>query len=213
MNVGVQLALLVPVAYLLGTFPSAALVARRRGVDVTAQGSGNPGASNTFRLLGWKAGALVFALDVLKGALAAGIGLAVDGHRGAYILGVAAILGHMLPVTRRFKGGRGVATGGGVMLVIFPLLTLAMTVLWFVLARLTHKASIASVTVAIAFPISVALAGHEAGDVAVITIMALLVVGRHLSNLRRLVKGQELGLEGNTRRDDPPDVGDERAAS
>jgi glycerol-3-phosphate acyltransferase PlsY len=119
----------------------------------------------------------------------------------------------MLPVTRRFKGGRGVATGGGVMLVIFPLLTLAMTVLWFVLARLTHKASIASVTVAIAFPISVALAGHEAGDVAVITIMALLVVGRHLSNLRRLVKGQELGLEGNTRRDDPPDVGDERAAS
>ena len=135
MNVGVELALLVPVAYLLGTFPSAALVARRRGVDVTAEGSGNPGASNTFRLLGWKAGALVFALDVLKGAVAAGVGLAVDGHRGAYILGVAAILGHMLPVTRRFKGGRGVATGGGVMLVIFPLLTLAMAVLWVVLAQ------------------------------------------------------------------------------
>jgi glycerol-3-phosphate acyltransferase PlsY len=213
MNVGVELALLVPLAYLLGTFPSATLVARRRGVDVTAEGSGNPGASNTFRLLGWKAGALVFTLDALKGALAAGIGLAVDGHRGAYILGVAAILGHMLPVTRRFKGGRGVATGGGVMLVIFPLLTLAMTVLWFVLARLTHKASIASVTVAIAFPISVALAGHEWGDVAVITVMALLVVGRHLSNLRRLVKGQELGLEGTEKRDDPPDLGDERAAS
>ena len=56
---------------------------------------------------------LVFALDVAKGALAAGLGLAVDGHRGAYILGVAAILGHVFPVTRRFKGGRGVATGGG----------------------------------------------------------------------------------------------------
>ena len=166
MNVGVEVGLLVPVAYLLGTFPSASLVARRRGVDVTAAGSGNPGASNTFRLLGWKAGVLVFALDVLKGALAAGLGLAVDGHRGAYILGVAAILGHMFPVTRRFKGGRGVATGGGVMLVIFPLLTLALTALWIVLARLTHKASIASITVAIAFPIAVALAGHEAGDVA-----------------------------------------------
>jgi acyl phosphate:glycerol-3-phosphate acyltransferase len=214
MNVGVELALLVPVAYLLGTFPSAGLVARRRGVDVTAEGSGNPGASNTFRLLGWKAGALVFALDALKGALAAGIGLAVDGHRGAYILGVAAILGHMLPVTRRFKGGRGVATGGGVMLVIFPVLTLVMTALWVVLARLTHKASIASVTVAIAFPIAVALAGHEAGDVAVITVMALLVVGRHLSNLRRLVQGRELGLDPTTKQsDDPPDVGDERAAS
>jgi glycerol-3-phosphate acyltransferase PlsY len=123
------------------------------------------------------------------------------------------VLGHVFPVTRRFKGGRGVATGGGVMLVIFPLLTLALTALWIVLARLTHKASIASITVAIAFPIAVALAGHEAGDVLVITVMALLVVGRHLSNLRRLVTGRELGLEGGRQSDEPPDVGDERAAS
>ena len=213
MNTGVEVALLVPVAYLLGTFPSASLVARRRGVDVTAEGSGNPGASNTFRLLGWKAGALVFAMDVLKGALAALAGLAVDGHRGAYILGVAAVIGHVLPVTRRFKGGRGVATGAGVMLVIFPLLTLAMSALWIVLARVTHKASIASVTTAIAFPIAVALAGHEAGDIIVISVMAGLVVARHLSNLRRLVKGEELGLDPSTQRDEPPDVGDERAAS
>jgi len=213
MNTGVEVALLVPVAYMLGTFPSASLVARRRGVDVTAAGSGNPGASNTFRLLGWKAGALVFAMDVLKGALAALAGLAVDGHRGAYILGVAAILGHVLPVTRRFKGGRGVATGAGVMLVTFPLLTLGMIVLWVVLARVTHKASIASITVAIAYPIAVALAGHEAGDIIVISVMALLVVARHLSNVRRLVKGEELGLDPTNQRDEPPDVGDERAAS
>ena len=213
MNTGVEVALLVPVAYLLGTFPSATIVARRQGVDITAQGSGNPGASNTFRLLGWKAGALVFAMDVLKGALAALAGLAVDGHRGAYILGVAAILGHVLPVTRKFKGGRGVATGAGVMLVIFPLLTLAMAVLWVALARVTHKASVASVTVAIAFPIAVALAGHEAGDVIVITVVALLVVGRHLSNLRRLVAGEEFGLDSSSPGDDEPDVGDERAAS
>jgi glycerol-3-phosphate acyltransferase PlsY len=213
MNTGVEVALLVPVAYLLGTFPSASLVARRRGVDVTAEGSGNPGASNTFRLLGWKAGALVFAMDVLKGALAALAGLAVDGHRGAYILGVAAILGHVLPVTRKFKGGRGVATGAGVMLVIFPLLTLGMGALWIVLARVTHKASIASITVAIAYPIAVALAGHEAGDIIVISGVAGVVVLRHLSNVRRLVKGEELGLDPTTERDDPPDLGDERAAS
>ena len=105
--------LLIPVAYLLGTFPSAGIVARRNGIDVTAAGSGNPGASNTFRLLGWRAGALVFGLDALKGALAALAGVLIDGHRGLYILGIAAILGHTLPVTRRFKGGRGVATGGG----------------------------------------------------------------------------------------------------
>ena len=125
MNTGVEVALLVPVAYLLGTFPSATLVARRRGVDVTAEGSGNPGASNTFRLLGWKAGALVFALDVAQGRARRRSSASRSTATGArYILGVAAVLGHVLPVTRRFKGGRGVATGAGVMLVIFPLLTL-----------------------------------------------------------------------------------------
>ena len=98
------------------------------------------------------------------------------------------------------------------MLVLFPALTLAMTALWIVLAKVTHKASIASVTVAIMFPIGVALAGHEFGDVVVITVLALLVVGRHLSNLRRLVKGEELGLDP-TQEPGEPDVGDERAAS
>jgi glycerol-3-phosphate acyltransferase PlsY len=210
MDSGIEVALLVPVAYLLGTFPSATLVARRRGVDVTAEGSGNPGASNIFRLLGWKAGVLVFGLDALKGALAAGCGLLVDGHRGAYVLGIAAILGHMLPITRRFKGGRGVATGAGVLLVIFPALTVAMGALWFLLVRVTHKASVASVTVAVAFPISVALAGHPWGDVTIISVLAFAVIVRHLSNLRRLVRGEEPRLEPG--REDPPDVDDERAA-
>ena len=156
MRDGVVIALLVPLAYLLGTFPSAEIVARRRGVDVTTAGSGNPGASNTFRLLGWRAGVLVFALDAAKGAIAAAVGLLVaDGHVGAYVLGIAAILGHMFPVTRHFKGGRGVATGAGVLLVIFPLLTLGSGVLWFVIVRITHKASLASIVVVIVFPIAV----------------------------------------------------------
>ncbi|MEX2100736.1 MAG: glycerol-3-phosphate acyltransferase [Acidimicrobiia bacterium] len=188
-------AVLVPLAYLLGTFPSAELVARRGGVDINAQGSGNPGASNTFRLLGWKAGALVFGLDFAKGALAAGLGILVDGHRGAFILGGAAIIGHTLPITRRFKGGRGVATGAGVVFVIFPLLTLGGGVLWFVVVRLTHKASVASITVMIAFPFAVAAAGHSVTDIVVISCLSLLVIARHFSNLRRLVKGEELGLD------------------
>jgi glycerol-3-phosphate acyltransferase PlsY len=217
-NVGVETAILVPVAYLLGTFPSATLVARRRGVDVTAEGSGNPGASNAFRLLGWKAGVAVFVLDLLKGALAALAGLAVDGHRGAYILGIAAILGHVFPITRRFKGGRGVATGAGVMLVIFPVLTVVLAVVWVAIAKVTHKASVASVCVAIAFPIGVALAGHEWGDIVVISVMALLVIARHLSNLRRLVQGRELRLEPRDPGQSEPDddssgAGGERAAS
>lgn len=198
-------AVLVPIAYLLGTFPSAELVARRSGVDITAEGSGNPGASNTFRLLGWKAGALVFGLDFAQGALAAAAGILVEGHFGAFILGGAAIIGHTLPITRRLKGGRGVSTGAGMVFVIFPLLTLAAGMLWFVVVRLTHKASVASLTVIIAFPIGVALAGHSVTDIVVISCLSFLVIARHSSNLRRLVKGEELGLDPGGKPGQDPD--------
>jgi glycerol-3-phosphate acyltransferase PlsY len=185
---------LVPVAYLLGTFPSAALVARARGHDILQEGSGNPGASNTFRLLGWKAGLVVLLLDLGKGALAAGAGLALDGHRGAFILGVAAVVGHVYPITRRFRGGRGVATAAGVMAVVFPLETAVLAVVWFAIARGLRKASVASVVCAVAYPALVAVRGGSTLDLAVTGGLAALVVYRHLANLRRLVRGEEPGL-------------------
>jgi glycerol-3-phosphate acyltransferase PlsY len=198
-------ALLVPVAYLLGTFPSASLVSRRRGVDVTAAGSGNPGASNTFRLLGWKAGAVVFGLDAAKGALAALVGLQIDGHRGALVLGVAAILGHVLPVTRRFKGGRGVATAAGVLLVLYPLILLGAGALWGLIVWGTRKASVASIVVVVAFPIAVALTGESWWIVAVLAVVAVVLVARHGDNVRRLVRGEELAIAPDV---DPSDVDD-----
>ena len=188
--------LLIPVAYLLGTFPSAAIVARAGGHDVLREGSGNPGASNVARLMGWKAGLLVMVADFSKGALAAGVGLALDGHRGAYVLGVAAVLGHMLPATRRFKGGKGVATGGGVLVVVFPLIVVGLGVVWFVIARVLKRASIASLVIAVAFPLLVWLTGGSALDIAVISAMAVVVILRHASNLRRLVRGEEHRLDG-----------------
>jgi glycerol-3-phosphate acyltransferase PlsY len=193
---------LVPVAYLLGTFPSADLVARRYGVDVTAQGSGNPGASNVVRLLGWRAGALVLLLDAAKGAVAAGAGLAIDGHRGAWILGVAAVVGHVFPVWRRFKGGRGVATGAGVFLVVYPGVTLVLVLVWIAIARGLRKASVASLVVAVLAPAIVIVRGGAAIDIVVVSAVAVLLVVRHASNLRRLIRGEEHGLD---RRADEPD--------
>ena len=104
-------AILVPFAWLLGTFPSATLVAKAKGHDILTEGSGNPGASNVGRLLGWRYGLLVLVMDFAKGALAAGVGLAIDGRPGAFVLGAAAIVGHTFPLYR--KGGKGVAAGGG----------------------------------------------------------------------------------------------------
>ena len=185
---------LVPVAYLLGTFPSAGIVARARGHDILHEGSGNPGASNTFRVLGWKAGLLVLILDIGKGAAAAGAGLALDGHAGAFTLGVAAVVGHVFPITRHFRGGRGVATAAGALVVVFPLETAVLGAVWFAIARGLHKASVASIVCAVAFPAIVALRDGSALDLAVSSGLAALVLARHLSNLRRLVRGEEHGL-------------------
>jgi glycerol-3-phosphate acyltransferase PlsY len=188
---------LIPVAYLLGTFPSALLVARAGGHDVLREGSGNPGASNVARIMGWKAGLLVMLADFGKGALAAGVGLALDGHAGAYLLGIAAVLGHMLPVTRRFKGGKGVATGGGVLVVVFPLIVVVLLAVWFLVARVLKLASIASLLIAVAFPVAVWLTGGSALDISMTSALAVVVILRHASNLRRLVRGEEHTLGGS----------------
>jgi glycerol-3-phosphate acyltransferase PlsY len=187
---------LIPVAYLIGTFPSASIVARFKGIDITKEGSGNPGASNVTRTLGWKLGAVVLVADMLKGVIAAEIGLQIDGHRGAYILGSAAVLGHVFPVFRRFKGGRGVATAAGVVAVVFPLLTASLAVVWVAVAKLSGKASLASIVVAIAFPICVAIAHPNLGDILISTGLAVIVLARHVGNVRRLVRGQEHDLRG-----------------
>jgi glycerol-3-phosphate acyltransferase PlsY len=191
---------LLPLAYLVGTFPTASLVARATGHDVLAEGSGNPGASNVYRLAGWKAGLVVLIGDIGKGSLAAGVGLALDGHRGAYLLGLAAVIGHVFPITQRFRGGRGVATAGGVLIVIYPLIALGLAILWFLIARVLRKASIASIVVTVVFPIAVALTGSPWGDVLITTGLAIFVLSRHIPNLRRLFRGEEHGLD-----QDPPD--------
>ena len=196
MSDGLFVALAAIPAYLLGTFPTAVLVARAGGHDVLAEGSGNPGASNVARLMGWKWGLLVMAGDLAKGAIAAGVGLAVAGRGAAYVLGILAVIGHTYPVTRHFKGGKGVATAGGMLAVLQPVLLLVLAVVWFLTARVLKLASVGSIIVAVLFPIGVAVTGRAGWEIAVTSALALLVVVRHLPNLRRLVRGEELRTDG-----------------
>src|SRR4051812_6753473 len=130
-------------------------VGRRVGRDPTLEGSGNPGASNVYRTAGAKAGAMVFAGDLLKGVLATGIGLAAGDRALAVACGAAAVLGHVAPVTRRFRGGKGVATACGMVAVLFPLLAAAMAVTWAAIAKVSGKASVASIVIAVVIPIAV----------------------------------------------------------
>lgn len=186
--------LVVAVAYLLGTAPTAALVGRRFGTDPTQAGSRNPGASNVYRTAGAKAGALVFAGDALKGIAATVLGLAVGDRRLALACGAAAVVGHIFPVTRRLRGGKGVATACGMMVVLFPLVAAGGAVVWGVMAKVSGKASLASLTLAVLLPIGVLVLGRPAIEVGGVAGVAALVILRHAGNIERLVRGDERTL-------------------
>jgi glycerol-3-phosphate acyltransferase PlsY len=186
--------LLVPVAYLLGTFPSATLVARANGIDIRAVGSGNPGASNVTRALGWKKGLWVFVLDAAKGALAAAIGLIADGRPAGYVLGAAAVIGHVFPIWQKFRGGKGVATGGGVFAVLSPVVFVILVALWGVISKLTRKASLASIVIVALLPVGVGIVRQEAWEVLATIGICVLVMARHLGNIKRLIGRREHAL-------------------
>ena len=185
----------VVVSYFLGTFPSALIVAKRGGIDVTKEGSGNPGTSNVVRLLGWKYGAVVFLADVLKGSASVALAWWITGDRVTMLgfgCAYAAVIGHTYPITRGFKGGKGVATGGGSMYVLFPLMSLVLCISWFVLRKVTGKSSVASLIITIAVPIYVGFFREDRWELAATLGLVTVVILRHLPNIRRLRSNDEL---------------------
>ena len=178
-------------AYLLGTFPTAALIGRVTGHDPTAEGSGNPGATNVLRTSGRWAGAAVLAVDVAKGALAAGLGLLVGDHTLGVIAGAAAVLGHVAPVSRRFRGGKGVATAAGASAVVFPVLSLILGVVFVITVAITRRVSVGSLVLALLLPVGVALGGWSGIEVLVTAGVSLVVIARHHENIRRLIRREE----------------------
>ena len=179
------------VAYLIGTCPSAVMVAKSRGIDITTFGSGNPGASNIARALGTKFGVLVFALDAGKGVVAVILGFVIADRPEAYVCAAAALLGHMFPVQRRFKGGKGIATGGGVLLATHIITGLVSILVWLAVMKLTRKASVASIAVVPLVPILFVLEGTPLWEILTIVALGVLVEIRHVSNIKRLIAGKE----------------------
>ena len=208
--------LLVPsilIGFLLGSVPTGFLIGRARGIDLRTQGSKNIGATNAFRVLGPRWGGLVFALDVAKGLVAALVprwlagGATPDAVLMAQLAaGVASIFGHVFTPWLRFKGGRGVATSLGVFLGIIPVPTALAFLLWVILLLVSKRVSVGSIGAALAYPFLVyALAKDMPRGVvtAVTAAVALLVILRHTSNIRRLLSGTEPPFIGARREGQP----------
>lgn len=182
-------------SYLLGAIPTSYLVVRLlRGEDLRRQGSGNLGATNLYRVLGWRYAVPVALFDMAKGAVPVLVFAPRAGH-GEFtplLLGATAMVGHVFSVFVGFRGGKGVATGAGVVLGLAPWAFLAALAVWAVLVRTTGYVSLGSIVAALALPPAVWLLHPERRSLIwIFGLLAALVVVTHRANLRRLLAGTE----------------------
>ena len=190
-------ALLVVAAYLLGSISFAVLVVRKKtGEDIRAEGSGNAGATNVLRAHGKKLAILVALLDVAKGAAAVFlVRLVTADPRWAAAAGFAAILGHVFPVFYSFRGGKGVATAVGAFAVLAPLALLVCLGVFVAIVAATRYVSLGSVVSMALLPaVAGGLFGAAGAVVTAAAATALLVIAKHLPNLKRLARGTERKL-------------------
>jgi glycerol-3-phosphate acyltransferase PlsY len=182
--------------YLLGAIPFGLLLTRAAGLgDIRAIGSGNIGATNVLRTGRKGLAAATLLLDGLKGAAAVLIALRLAGHDAALWAGLGAILGHLFPVWLRFHGGKGGATGYGVLIAVAWPVGLAAGAIWLILARLTRISSLAALASFAAAPLLAALLA-DSGVVKLALAIAVLVFVRHHANIRRLLAGTEPRIGG-----------------
>lgn len=174
------------IAYLLGSIPFALIVGKiGYKIDVREHGSGNLGATNAFRVLGKKAGSIVVLADILKGTVATLIPLLFDADVYRLIIGLFAVLGHTYPLFARFKGGKAVATSGGIILGISPLLFVVMVLSFLSSLYLTKYVSLSSMITGIV-TIIVSIILWDIGLMIIVTTLSVFVFYRHKDNIKRI---------------------------
>jgi glycerol-3-phosphate acyltransferase PlsY len=185
-------------AYIVGSIPTGYLITLAvKGIDIRQHGSGNPGATNVFRVAGPVPGAITFIIDFLKGFVP--VILAVRYFGSAFeiywiLIGLAALSGHMWTIFLGFKGGKGVATGAGVFFALLPVPTAAAFVMFWIVFFITRYVSVASITAAILLPVFSFLT-HKPLSISVFAACAaVLIIFRHRSNISKLFNGTESGF-------------------
>ncbi|MFW6019352.1 MAG: glycerol-3-phosphate 1-O-acyltransferase PlsY [Bacteroidales bacterium] len=186
------------IGYILGSVPSAIWLGETfHNTDVRNHGSGNAGATNTFRVLGWKIGVIVLVIDMIKGYGALLIAerlFSLSSHDLIIILsGIAAVMGHIFPLFAGFRGGKGIATLAGVGIFIFPLSFLGVLIVFLIVFLLSKYISLGSILGAISLPfISYFIGNNHSTEIIAFTILiAILVPLTHHKNIKRLFNGTE----------------------
>ena len=194
--------LLIVLAYLIGSIPTSVWVSRYFfDIDIRDYGSGNPGATNTYRVLGPKWGTIVMVIDMLKGVIAVKLALLMPEYADSEVnlqnlqtgLGLAAVIGHIFPIWADFRGGKGVATLFGLVLGISPWTALSCVGIFILVLYLTRFVSLSSILASIAFPVFILVifnVDNPLYRIFAITV-ALLVLLTHQKNIGRLLNGSE----------------------
>lgn len=197
--------ILIIIAYLIGSIPTSVWVSKYFfSIDIRDYGSGNAGATNTFRVLGAKWGTFVMLVDMLKGVIAASLFLLLSSAYSGVEhelqrtnfqigLGLAAVIGHIFPIWANFKGGKGVATVFGMVLAIQPIVAVCCVAVFIIVLYLTRFVSLSSILASIAFPIFILLIFNDPVPLyRVFAIaVALLVILTHQKNINKLLNGNE----------------------
>ena len=192
-RVSIGIAILAAIfAYLLGAVPAGSWVARRRGVDIRSVGSGNSGATNVQRTLGWGPGLIVGVFDILKGALAVWLARRLGlGDALAALCGLAAVMGHNFNAFHGFRGGKGVATSFGVMLFVDPQISVVTFVVAFAVMYLTRYVSAGSLVGAVCACVLALTLGRPWWELLVLGVISALMFYQHRENIVRLRSGTE----------------------
>jgi len=187
--------LLLAAAYFMGAIPTSYIVGKlTRGIDLRQHGSGNLGATNAYRVLGWKAATPIFIVDIAKGFVPVYLFPQIDGSNAAgwaLAYGAVAIFGHVFSIYVGFRGGKGVATGAGVFLALAPLAVLAGLIVWAALAFGTGYVSLASIAAVVVLPIAVAFTVPSRSVLLLALGLAIFVIWAHRANVKRLLRGEE----------------------
>lgn len=200
-----SLIIIILLSYLVGSFPTSIVTGRLlRRIDIREYGSGNAGGTNVFRVLGWKAGLFVALVDVSKGILATLLVSKIridvipfDAMLVQIIAGVSAVIGHIWTVMAKFKGGKGVATGAGMIIALFPWAALICFVIFVTIVLTTRYVSVGSIAATSALPLVLMLLDRLFGKAVpnsgyVFSILVtLLIFFTHRTNIRRLINGTE----------------------